>query len=934
MKPPRPFQTTLVLLAITTLALSAAPASAASTDGASGRAAASTINPSPPDAAAAADAFMARRSHTLHATARGRFTRTTPRKGTDGLQYFPYSRKHAGLPVVGGDVVVATNARGDVIDTNVGQAAAISVPTKASIPAAKAVRAARARLTSIDRVGQPRLVVTAVGAAHLAWEVLVTGRNGNAPSAKRVFVDAITGNLVGEYDEVSAGTGHGYYSGPDTTFPTTATGETYRMIDSTHPGVSCSDQGSQPFSGPDDVWGDGSGTSLESACVDVLHAVDKEWQMLDSWLDRDGIDGKGHGFPARVGLSAVNAYWYGDYAQFGHSFSGIRQATAIDVVGHEYGHGIYGTTGLGGTAALNEGAADIFGTLTEFYADDPTDTPDYLLGERVNFRGSGPLRSMYDPASVGGGANCWTPEVETMEPHAGAGVLDHWFYLIAEGSAPVGKDASPICAGGPAALVGLGQLSAAKIFYNALQMKSYSWTYADARITTLQAARNLYPDSCTEYTRVKDAWNAVAVPAQVAEPTCPDSAGTFGISLPSATGSTTAGHSATFLIDTNLNVGTGRQVTLSASGLPTGASVDFVPARVMASATSQATVSVPTTVPGGTYSITFKGVSGAEAHSVTATLIVEAWRDDDFSITAPTATMSLRAGQTGSLDLVTGITRGSPGSLALSVDKRTLPDGASVSFEPTFPMAGEGSTVRVKTHASTPPGTYPLIITAAGTFSTHTVTVSYTVLTPNLMEFDVPTEVIVPAGTSKAVPITSTVLSGNAETVTWAMSPEVMPPGVTASFNPPTGLAGDSTTLTLTVAASVPADDYYPEVTGTTASELVNRRMRLTVTAATGFCTGYATSNTGTIAAGATQNKPSFTAVAGAHKVCLDGPTDVDFDLYLQKQSSTGGWTTVASATTAAADEKLAYSGTAGTYRYRVVAYSGSGDYTLAYNRP
>ncbi|MGH3647035.1 MAG: S1 family peptidase [Micromonosporaceae bacterium] len=72
---------------------------------------------------------------------------------------------------------------------------------------------------------------------------------------------------------------------------------------------------------------------------------------------------------------------------------------------------------------------------------------------------------------------------------------------------------------------------------------------------------------------------------------------------------------------------------------------------------------------------------------------------------------------------------------------------------------------------------------------------------------------------------------------------------------------------------------------------------------------------------------------SGTHAACLDGPSGVDFDLYLQKWNGSS-WSTVARAESSSADEELSYNGTAGYYRYRVYAYSGSGSYTLALSRP
>lgn len=76
-----------------------------------------------------------------------------------------------------------------------------------------------------------------------------------------------------------------------------------------------------------------------------------------------------------------------------------------------------------------------------------------------------------------------------------------------------------------------------------------------------------------------------------------------------------------------------------------------------------------------------------------------------------------------------------------------------------------------------------------------------------------------------------------------------------------------------------------------------------------------------------------YSSSSGTHFGCLDGPSGTDFDLYLQQWSGSG-WTTVAQGITPGADEQVEYSGSAGYYRYVVHAYSGSGSYALASDRP
>lgn len=86
--------------------------------------------------------------------------------------------------------------------------------------------------------------------------------------------------------------------------------------------------------------------------------------------------------------------------------------------------------------------------------------------------------------------------------------------------------------------------------------------------------------------------------------------------------------------------------------------------------------------------------------------------------------------------------------------------------------------------------------------------------------------------------------------------------------------------------------------------------------------TAYATSSTG------------FTLAAGQVKGCLDGPTGTDFDLYLQRRSSSGAWSNVAAGESSGPDEQVTYTATAGTYRWRVYAYSGSGAWSLGWDVP
>jgi subtilisin family serine protease len=104
-----------------------------------------------------------------------------------------------------------------------------------------------------------------------------------------------------------------------------------------------------------------------------------------------------------------------------------------------------------------------------------------------------------------------------------------------------------------------------------------------------------------------------------------------------------------------------------------------------------------------------------------------------------------------------------------------------------------------------------------------------------------------------------------------------------------------------------------------------------------GTCASLANTYTNTLSSRQSRYSPSdtgFSSNGGNFRGCLDGPNGVDFDLYLQKRTSSGSWTTVAQGITPDPDEDVTYSGTAGTYRWRIYAYSGSGAYTLKTQHP
>jgi Zn-dependent metalloprotease len=595
--------------------------------------AAGPTTPTPPSPAAvqalaarSADALVAGRPAFLFASQGEQYVRGAV-ASSSGTQYVPYERTYAGLPVVGGDFVIVTNAAGQVVYHSVAQQHAIGqLSTTPVLTSAKAASVASGRLRSVSKVEGTRLVVLALGSgpATLAWETTVDGIGSDGVSRLSVDVDARTGAVLHTQEHVEHGSGTGAWNGPEPlTISTTNSGGTYSLSPTNISNMPCQDADTNTtFTKSTDSWGNGDATSKETGCVDAEYVAQGEFRMLAQWLGRNGMDGSGGAWPIRVGDQEENAYYDGSQVQIGYN-SANQWISAVDVVAHEMGHGIDDHTpgGISGNGT-QEFIADTYGASTEFFLNEPAPyaVPDFLVGDQINLTGSGPIRNMYNPSLINGDPNCYDSSIPSAEVHAAAGPGNHWFYLLAEGSNPAGGPVSPTC-NNSTVTGGVGVENAIKIVYNAQLMKTSASDYPHYRTWTLQAAKNLDP-TCAEFATVKAAWDAVSVPAQSGDPTCTAGGNGFSISVSPASGAVNPGGSATTTVATTLTGGTAQTVNLSASGLPAGATASFNPASVTAGSTSQLTITTSATTPPGTSTITITGTGTSATHTATYSLTV------------------------------------------------------------------------------------------------------------------------------------------------------------------------------------------------------------------------------------------------------------------------------------------------------------------------
>ncbi|WP_084223152.1 M4 family metallopeptidase [Kitasatospora cheerisanensis] len=559
------------------------------------------------DLLAAADANRAETARALSLGSEEALIAKSVTKDADGSLHTRYERTFAGLPVLGGDLVVHTAPDGSTKGVTKATDANIAVDTtpKESAEAAKGLA-----LDSADsaKVAEPaadnarQVVWAASGTPRLAWETIVTGtQEDGTPSELHVITDANTGKKIFEYQGIETGVGNSRYSGQVTIGTSPGASGGFVMTDPSRGGHSTYDLNGTTstkslFTNPTDTWGDGTVANRQTAAVDAAYGAQLTWDYYKNVHGRNGIKDDGVGAYTRVHYSKnyVNAFWDDSCfcMTYGDGTNNVNPLTSIDVGAHEMTHGVTSATAdliySGESGGLNEATSDIMAAAIEFWANNPEDKGDYLVGEKINIRGDGsPLRYMDKPSKDGKSRDSWSADLGSIDVHYSSGPANHLFYLLSEGSGAktvngVNYD-SPTADGLP--VTGIGREAAAKIWYRALTTYMTSSTnYAAARVATLQAAADLYGANSVTYMNTANAWAGINVGPRSVD----------GIMLTPPAAQITAVNTPAELQIQATDINPGR-LTFHAEGLPDGLKLHPVTGKVTGTPTTPGTYQVTVT---------------------------------------------------------------------------------------------------------------------------------------------------------------------------------------------------------------------------------------------------------------------------------------------------------------------------------------------------
>lgn len=407
----------------------------------------------------------------------------------------------------------------------------------------------------------------------LAWLVRLRLRSGEQPLYFDVVVDARDGGIIDRWNMLQTveGIGRSQYNG-EVPVSTTFAGGVYRMLDPQRGkggsfgamAVTNANHGTssgQVYGNATNTWGDGrqfveggstTGPNGQTAAVNAMWGLRNTYDMFRNvlgWRALDGQDTATH-IAVHVNRGYDNAY-YSDTCRCMFIGDGTRftNLAAIDVVGHEMGHGVTAATSdlvyAGESGGLNESSSDIAGEVVEAYARAggtgdviPDAAPpagnDWMLGSEIGRDGT-PLRWMVKPSKDGSSPDAWSTALRRLDVHYSSGPNNRMFYFLARGShAEPGHEAwSRYLVRQPAAMTGIGIDKAFRIWFHASTSKfTASTNYADARARMIEAAGELYGAGGREAIAVQRAYAAINVGADVDEPVAapepPPAAGVTG----------------------------------------------------------------------------------------------------------------------------------------------------------------------------------------------------------------------------------------------------------------------------------------------------------------------------------------------------------------------------------------------------------------------
>lgn len=440
-----------------------------------------------------------------------------------GNRYIKLQQHHAGLPVVGQQVVVQTDQAGTVGSVLGHLVPEVALSEQAGLSAETAVAQALVARGEGRAVLPPVLSVWVDdnGLTRLVYEARVAYTTGSDRKFQRMLLSAVDGTVLREHSLIYTALNREMYD--------------LKKV--------CLKDGSEL---PGALLCKEGGTTTDASATRAYNSSGKVYWFYNRMWGRDSYDAKGGKLMSSVhatfdngmgACSGENAAWisepfnqmvYGDGGLWGLTLKDLT--LGFDVAAHEMTHAVTSTTSdleyMNESGALNEAMSDIMAAAAESWVasgGSQTGNPatwtlsanTWKIGEDVAgllLASIGALRLMNDPTKDGMSKDYYpernTGTADNGGVHSNSGIGNVAFYLLTVGGKhPRAKTTIDVRS--------LGIEKATRIFHLAnTSLFTKKTSFQDARYATARAAELLYGRCAAEWQNVHRAWDAVAVPGE------------------------------------------------------------------------------------------------------------------------------------------------------------------------------------------------------------------------------------------------------------------------------------------------------------------------------------------------------------------------------------------------------------------------------------
>jgi len=441
------------------------------------------------------------------------------------MEHHRYKQFYQRLEVFGGQVI--KHYKGGVLDSINGEYYQINgLDTKPGISRAEAIECLKNDLAVddlVERTEEAKLIVYPVkdGGYYLAYQIVLEKEPGYSMTG---IVDAKTKRVLLKYSNIQTenytiGQGIGLH-GDLYKFPTTLVNGTYYLADEkkVRPVNQRTLVNNSTPTDSDNYW------DFDGAIVNAHAYLGLVYDYYFLSFGRNGIDDnnldiianvhQGDGYDGASWNRVTEQMYFLDPGPLGW-----RTAAALDVIGHEYTHGVTQFTSeliySFESGALSEAFSDIMGTAIEFYCQPPDSSfnmADWVMGEDVYQVYGDYLRSLSDPNSkqqspYGPDPCHLSQRISVPESDDNGGVhynctiYSHAYYLLAAGGTNKVSEIS---------VEGIGIEKATKIFYRAwVYYLTSTSVFLDAKDAIVNSAGDLYGQTSTECAQTLNAMYAI-----------------------------------------------------------------------------------------------------------------------------------------------------------------------------------------------------------------------------------------------------------------------------------------------------------------------------------------------------------------------------------------------------------------------------------------